>query len=134
MEQSNKSNRMIYAENRERYYDKVVSMFESGMLAKEIVKIVPIGKSTVYRWYDEYVASNKEADVRKSPKNAAATIKQLKQRIEQLEAICSVGDECVVMEKNVLSDFVADIYNIGKNLVEVANQLSALSVKLSKKL
>ena len=87
-----KSNRTIYAENREKYYDEVISMFESGMIAKEIVKVVPIGKSTVYRWYDEYVAANKDANVRKSPKEAAETIRMLRMRVEQLEALISVAD------------------------------------------
>lgn len=134
MESVRKSNRMIYAENREKYYDKVISMFESGMIAKEIVKVVPIGKSTVYRWYDEYVAANKGAGARKSPKEAADTIKQLRSRIEQLEALTSVSDDCVVVDKAYLTSFRDDIIEIATDFAKTTDKLSILAQKLSDKL
>ena len=109
-------------------------MFESGMIAKEIVKVVPIGKSTVYRWYDEYVAANKDANVRKSPKEAAETIKQLKSRIEQLEALISVSDDCVVVDKAYLASLECDIAEISTVFVKIAERLSTLAQKLTEKL
>lgn len=129
-----KSNRMIYAENREKYYNEVISMFESGMIAKEIVKVVPIGKSTVYRWYDEYVAANKDANARKSPKKAAETIKQLKSRIKQLEAIVSADDDCVVVDKGYLTSLKCDIAEISTDIAKIAERLTILAQKLSDKL
>lgn len=129
-----KSNRTIYAENREKYYNEVIAMFESGMIAREIVKVVPIGKSTVYRWYDEYVSANKDANVRKSPKEAAETIKQLKSRIEQLEAIVSVDDDCVVVDKAYLTSIRNDIIEIATDFTKITDKLSTLAQKLADKL
>lgn len=134
MESAKKSNRTIYAENRARYYDNVISMFESGMIAKDIVKVVPIGKSTVYRWYDEYVAANKDANVRKSPKEAAGTIKGLRSRIKQLEALTSVSDDCVVVDKAYLTSFRDDIIEIATDFTKITDKLSLLAQKLSDKL
>lgn len=134
MESVRKSNRTIYAENRERYYNEVISMFESGMIAKDIIKVVPIGKSTVYRWYDEYVAANKDANVRKSPKEAAETIKQLKSRIEQLEALISVSDDCVVVDKAYLASLECDIAEISTVFAKITERLSTLAQKLTDKL
>lgn len=134
METKRKSNRTIYAENREKYYNEVISMFESGMIAKEIIKVVPIGKSTVYRWYDEYVAANKDANVRKSPKEAAETIKQLRTRIEQLEALISVSDDCVVVDKAYWASLRNDIIGITTDFTKITDKLSVLAQKLSDKL
>lgn len=134
MEPKRKSNRTIYAENREKYYNEVISMFERGMVAKEIVKVVPIGKSTVYRWYDEYVAANKDANVRKSPKEAAETIKQLRARIEQLEALISVSDDCVVVDKVYLASLRNDVIGITTDFTRITDKLSVLAQKLSDKL
>ena len=129
-----KSNRMIYAENREKYYNELIPMFESGMIAKEIVKVVPIGKSTVYRWYDEYVAANKDANARKSPKKAAETIKQLKSRIKQLEAIVSADDDCVVVDKGYLTSLRCDMAEISTDIAIITERLTILAQKLSDKL
>lgn len=129
-----KSNRTIYAENREKYYDEVISMFESGMIAKEIVKVVPIGKSTVYRWYDEYVAANKDANVRKSPKEAAETIRQLRMRVEQLEALISVDDDCVVVDRVYLTCLRNDVDEIATDFAKITEKLSMLVQKITDKL
>lgn len=134
METKRKSNRTIYAENREKYYNEVISMFESGMVAKEIVKIVPIGKSTVYRWYDEYVAANKDANVRKSPKEAAETIRQLRIRVEQLEALISVDDDCVVVDRVYLTCLRNDVDEIATDFAKITEKLSMLIQKITDKL
>ena len=44
MSKERKSQRVSYAENREKYFDTVVKLFSQGMTAKEIADIVPIGK------------------------------------------------------------------------------------------
>lgn len=134
METKRKSNRTIYAENREKYYNEVISMFESGMVAKEIVKVVPIGKSTVYRWYDEYVAANKDANVRKSPKEAAETIRQLRMRVEQLEALISVDDDCVVVDRVYLTCLRNDVDEIATDFAKITEKLSMLIQKITDKL
>lgn len=134
METKRKSNRTIYAENREKYYNEVISMFESGMVAKEIVKVVPIGKSTVYRWYDEYVAANKDANVRKSPKEAAETIRQLRIRVEQLEALISVDDDCVVVDRVYLTCLRNDVDEIATDFAKITEKLSMLIQKITDKL
>lgn len=56
MKPERKSQRIIYAENREKYFDEVVSLFAQGKTAREISQMLPIGKSTVYRWVNEYDA------------------------------------------------------------------------------
>lgn len=81
-----KSNRISYIENRAAYYEKVVQMFAAGMTAKEIIKSVPVGKSTIYRWFDEYRAENEEANLRMSPKLAMQTIAELNGRVRALES------------------------------------------------
>lgn len=129
-----KSNRTIYAENREKYYDKVISMFESGMIAKEIVKVVPIGKSTVYRWYDEYVAANKDANVRKSPKEAAETIRQLRMRVEQLESLISVDEDCVIVDRAYMTCLRNDVGEIATDFAKITEKLSMLVQKITNKL
>lgn len=134
METKRKSNRTIYAENKEKYYNEVISMFESGMVAKEIVKVVPIGKSTVYRWYDEYVAANKDANVRKSPKEAAETIRQLRIRVEQLEALISVDDDCVVVDRVYLTCLRNDVDEIATDFAKITEKLSMLIQKITDKL
>ena len=134
METKRKSNRTIYAENREKYYNEVISMFESGMVAKEIVKVVPIGKSTAYRWYDEYVAANKDANVRKSPKEAAETIRQLRMRVEQLEALISVDDDCVVVDRVYLTCLRNDVDEIATDFAKITEKLSMLIQKITDKL
>lgn len=134
METKRKSNRTIYAENREKYYNEVISMFESGMVAKEIVKVVPIGKSTVYRWYDEYVAANKDANVRKSPKEAAETIRQLRIRVERLEALISVDDDCVVVDRVYLTCLRNDVDEIATDFAKITEKLSMLIQKITDKL
>ena len=134
METKRKSNRTIYAENKEKYYNEVISMFESGMVAKEIVKVVPIGKSTVYRWYDEYVAANKDANVRKSPKEAAETIRQLRIRVEQLEALISVDDNCVVVDRVYLTCLRNDVDEIATDFAKITEKLSMLIQKITDKL
>ena len=134
METKRKSNRTIYAENREKYYNEVISMFESGMIAKEIIKVVPIGKSTVYRWYDEYVAANKDANVRKSPKEAAETIRQLRIRVEQLEALISVDDDCVVVDRVYLTCLRNDVDEIATDFAKITEKLSMLIQKITDKL
>lgn len=134
METKRKSNRTIYAENREKYYNEVISMFESGMIAKEIIKVVPIGKSTVYRWYDEYVAANKDANVRKSPKEAAETIRQLRMRVEQLEALISVDDDCVVVDRVYLTCLRNDVDEIATDFAKITEKLSMLIQKITDKL
>ncbi|GEM_PF-6483865 len=126
-----KSNRTIYSENREKYYDQVISMFESGMIAKEIVKVVPIGKSTVYRWYDEYISQNKNANIRKSPKEAAKTIRQLKSRISQLETLCAGNEDCVVFSKEYVKSLHDEIVHIVTDFENIAMRLSLLADKLT---
>lgn len=134
METERKSNRAKYAENRAKYYDQVISMFESGMIAKDIVKVVPIGKSTVYRWYDEYISQNKDANIRKSPKEAAETIKHLKSRIEQLEALRSVDRDCIVIDKEYLIHLLDEVDGILSNYTSAVEKLSALKNEIKTKL
>ncbi len=134
MDYEKKSNRAIYAENRARYYDKVISMFESGMIAKDIVKVVPIGKSTVYRWYDEYSSQNKDANIRKSPKEAAETIKQLRSRIEQLETLCSIESDCIVLDKGCAIRLLDGIDSVISDFTSAVDKLHALKNEIQTKL
>lgn len=134
MDSEKRSNRAIYAENRARYYDKVISMFESGMIAKDIVKVVPIGKSTVYRWYDEYSSQNKDANIRKSPKEAAETIKQLRSRIEQLETLCSIERDCIVLDKRCAIQLLDGIDSVISDFTSAVNKLHILKNEIQTKL
>ena len=46
------SQKQLYAQNKERYYDEVVDLYAHGKTAREIAQIVPISKSTIQRWVD----------------------------------------------------------------------------------
>lgn len=124
------SNRKSYNETRNKYYDQVISMFESGMIAKEIIQIVPVGKSTVYRWFEEYVTKHKGADIRKSPKKAAEAIRLLRSRVEHLETVCSAGDECIMIDKDSVNNMLNEIKAISVDLISAAGRLGSIAEKL----
>lgn len=111
MDDERKSQRVSYAENREKYFDTVVSLFSQGMTAKEITKVVPIGKSTVHRWVDEYNNRQKGDEsnvfsVRKSPQSAVRMLTGMRQRIAELEAQIESYNKQVDFENKEAVKFV----------------------------
>lgn len=103
MREERKSQRDSYAEKREKYFDTVVSMFAQGMTASEISSVVPISRSTVHRWIDEYNDRQKGQpseifNVRKSPQAAVRMLTGMKQRIAQLEAQIEAHDNQIEFE------------------------------------
>lgn len=121
-----KSNRVSYGENRAVYYDKVVQMFAKGMTAKEILKSIPIGKSTIYRWYDEYCANNAEANMRKSPKLAMQTIAKLSERVRELEAQLREKNNSNIKYKSVM----CALEELGAAVVSIQTSINAIIAEL----
>lgn len=80
-----------YSEKRLRYYDAVVSMYMAGMSPAEIACVIPVGKSSVLRWVDEYKAGFGDDeilfDVSKSPQMASFVLHRMRQYVARLEKI-----------------------------------------------
>jgi len=88
--QQNKSNKQIYAENRELYFDKVISSYSHGMTVREIANKFPISKSTVQRWVNDYTANEcdelpENIELPRTPASVAKTIRAMQSRITRLE-------------------------------------------------
>jgi len=84
------SQKASYAENRRLYYDKVISSYTQGMTIREIASIVPISKSSVQRWIDEYLENECETlpddvTIPRTPSSVAKTIRVMNDRIHKLE-------------------------------------------------
>ncbi|WP_289692825.1 helix-turn-helix domain-containing protein [uncultured Duncaniella sp.] len=84
------SQKQLYAQNKERYYDEVIDLYSHGKTAREIAQIVPISKSTIQRWVDASVEqSEKELPdgviIPRTPKAVAKMILAMTDRIAQLE-------------------------------------------------
>lgn len=135
MKPERKSQRIIYAENREKYFDEVVSLFAQGKTAREISQMLPIGKSTVHRWVNEYNArkGNITTDlllVRQSPQTAVRQLIAMEQRIAELEARNDgsfVNRERELPRQELLEELKL-ISEISKRLNE---RIEAIMVKLS---
>ncbi len=85
-----KSNKQVYAENRELYFDKVISLYSHGMTMRKIALKFPIGKSTVQRWINEYIAKEcdelpDDIEIPRTPASVAKTIRAMQTRITKLE-------------------------------------------------
>lgn len=84
------SQKQIYAQNKERYYNEVLDLYAHGKTAREIAQIVPISKSTIQRWVDASVdKAEKELPdgvvIPRTPKAVAKMILAMTDRIAQLE-------------------------------------------------
>lgn len=93
-----KSNKQVYAENRELYFDKVISLYSHGMTMREIALKFPIGKSTVQRWINEYIAKEcdklpDDIEIPRTPASVAKTIKAMQSHITKLETELSMYRE-----------------------------------------
>ncbi len=124
-----KSNKVSYAEKRSAYYDTVVRMFAEGMTAKEILKYVPVGKSTIYRWFDEYRATNAEANIRKSPKLAMQTIAGLNNRVRELEAL--LKDKAKADDK--YQSAIRALTELDNSVADIQAQIKSLMAELRNK-
>ena len=102
-----KSQRELYHEKREKYYDFVVKSYVEGKTAREIAKLVPVGKSTVQRWAAEYMKTeNAGMDGYVSvPKTVGAIARRLrgdKAEIAELKAVIEEQNRKIaVLEKIV---------------------------------
>ena len=90
-QKNGKSQKELYHEKREKYYELVVKSYQQGMTVREIAKLVPISKSTVQRWVDEHLKKDcselSEGTI--IPRTAGAVSKQIKAmsaRIAELES------------------------------------------------
>ncbi len=99
-QKNGKSQRELYHEKREKYYDFVVGSYQQGMTVREIAKHVPISKSTVQRWVDEHLKKDcpdlPEGTI--IPRTAGAVSKQIKAmnaRIAELESQLEVQNKKV---------------------------------------
>lgn len=99
-QKNGKSQRELYHEKREKYYDFVVRSYQQGMTVREIAKLVPISKSTVQRWVDEHLKRDcpelPEGTI--IPRTAGAVSKQIKAmnaRIAELESQLEVQNKKV---------------------------------------
>lgn len=79
-----------YTDQRKKYYDIVIAKYSEGMTAKEISKSIPVSKSTIYRWAEEYFGLEEkeipeEMVIPRTPASVAKTIKAMAIRISELE-------------------------------------------------
>jgi len=94
---NSKSQKVSYAENRRLYFDKVIELYSQGMSACEVANRVPISRSTVQRWIDEYINRDgvllpEDMAIPRTPGSVAktiqamnVTIRELKQRLVEAE-------------------------------------------------
>lgn len=102
-----KSQRELYHEKREKYYDFVIKSYQQGMTIREIAKFVPLSKSTVQRWADEHLKKDcselpGEMPV---PRTVGAVSKQLKamnSRITELECLLEAQNKQVEALKRII--------------------------------
>lgn len=76
------------SEKRDSYFDVVIRKYSEGMTAKEISELVPVSKSTVYRWIDENFGKEplpEGVEVPRTPASMAKTIQAMQTRIAELE-------------------------------------------------
>lgn len=95
-----KNQKISYAENRRLYFNKVIELYSQGMSAYEVANKVPISRSTVQRWIDEYINREdmslpEDISIPRTPGSVAktiqtmnATIRELKQRLADAEYKC----------------------------------------------
>lgn len=84
------SQKQIYAQNKERYYNQVLDLYAHGKTAREIATIVPISKSTIQRWVDGHVGQEEKElpngiVIPRTPKAVAKMISSMTKRIARLE-------------------------------------------------
>lgn len=102
-----KSQRELYHEKREKYYNFVIESYQQGMTVREIAKLVPLSKSTVQRWADEYLkndCSELPVDI-PIPRTVGAVSKQLKAmnaRITELEYLLDVQNKQIEVLKRII--------------------------------
>lgn len=102
-----KSQRDLYHEKREKYYDFVIKSYQQGMTIREIAKLVPLSKSTVQRWADEHLkkyCSDLPVEM-PIPRTVGAVSKQLKAmnaRITELELRLEVQNKQVEVLKRII--------------------------------
>ncbi len=87
-----------YVEKRAKYFDAVIEMYGRGMTAKEIVKTIPVGKSTVYRWVEEHLAKCEEENkvdivIPRTPASVAKTIKAMNNQITELTCRLELAEQ-----------------------------------------
>lgn len=100
-----------YVEKRAKYYDEVIAKYSSGMTAKEIIKTIPVGKSTVYRWVEEHLEKSGEQqdvdiEIPRTPASVAKTIKAMNTKINELT--------CQLEEANQRNEVLEKIISILK--------------------
>lgn len=84
------SQKQIYTQNKERYYERVLDLYAHGKTAREIAKIVPISKSTIQRWVDSRIDRDEKelpegVIIPRTPKAVAKMILSMSERIARLE-------------------------------------------------
>ena len=95
---SQMSQRELYHEKREKYFDFVIKSYQQGMTVREIAKLVPLSKSTVQRWADEHLKKDcpELPEGTLIPRTAGAVSKQIKAmnaRIAELEGQIEVQNK-----------------------------------------
>lgn len=76
------------SETRDNYHDIVIRKYSEGVTAKEILNLVPVSKSTLYRWIEEYFGKEplpEGVKVPRTPASMAKTIQAMQTRIAELE-------------------------------------------------
>lgn len=80
-----------YSGKRLRYFEAVITMSMAGMSSTEIACVIPVGRSSVLRWVDEYKAGLGDSeilfDVSKSPQTASFVLDRMRQYVTRLEKI-----------------------------------------------
>lgn len=79
-----------YTDQREKYFDIVITKYSEGMTAREIARTIPVSKSTIYRWVEEHFGLGEKTVpsnmvIPRTPASVAKTINAMVQRISELE-------------------------------------------------
>ncbi len=102
------SQRESYYENREKYYDFVISSYQHGMTVREIAQQIPLSKSTVQRWTQAHLDKDcpePPADIN-VPRTVGAVAKQIKAmsaRITELETMLKESEKKLDILNDVIS-------------------------------
>lgn len=119
-----------YSQFRRLYFDKVVSMFESGVSISDIVLAVPISASTVYRWRDEHLAKIDSPRQRNKHRRQTEEVRRLKNQVSRIKAAKLGGDKSDSDDNTTIELLMCGIDDIATELKKISGNLSALTNKL----
>lgn len=102
-----------YSAKKEKYYGKVIALYQKGYDSRTISKSVPVCRQTVLNWIAIFAEQNKDVAKMKSPKSSHPSpaqdpqdVKSLQNRIKELEA--------QLKHANLRADFYDEMINVAE--------------------